>query len=220
MSMTYVFPDLHGRLDLFRKAVVAAACTSEDTFVFLGDYIDRGLDSAELVSELRDLQEGRPNVICLSGNHEMMMLWGLTEGDAQLDGWIANGGVSTIESYRDGMGELDEEAMKHDVEWFASLPTFHEDKHRVYVHAGVNPLIPLDKQEMRTLHWHRYPDTDTSSYDGKHIVHGHTPDKNGPVTYGNRTALDVGAVSTGRYVVAVFHDSKPGGPVRVIEVLA
>jgi len=218
MTITYVFPDLHGRLDHFRKAIRAAACSSEDTFVFLGDYIDRGPESAQLVKELRDLQEGRPNVICLSGNHEYMMIWGLSQGEEQLQGWLANGGINTIESYTNGLGELDEEQMADDALWFDRLPKYHEDKHRVYVHAGVSPIYLLKDQPLEALHWHRYPNTDMSGYAGKHVVHGHTPDRNGPVTKGNRTALDVGAVWTGRYVVAVFDDNKPGGPVRVIEV--
>jgi serine/threonine protein phosphatase 1 len=220
MTATYVFPDLHGRLDHLKAALEAISATSEDTLVFLGDYIDRGLDSADVVKKIRELQEGRPNVICLSGNHEMMMLWGLMDGGDQLNGWIANGGTNTLASYTDAMGALDEATMAHDAEWFASLPMLHEDEHRVYVHAGVNPAVPLDKQEPRTLHWHRYYNTDMYGHGDKHIVHGHDPHKNGPVTFGNRTAMDVGAVWTGRYVVGVFDDSKPGGPVRVIEVTA
>lgn len=218
MPMTYVFPDLHGRLDHFRAAVAAASSPSDDTFIFLGDYIDRGPESAQLVKELRELQEGRPNVICLSGNHEYMMLWGLTQGDEQLRGWMANGGRSTIDSYTDGLGNLDEEAMMQDCQWFSELPFFHEDDHRVYVHAGVIDGASLHEQSLERFHWSRYGEEDGTGWNGKHVVHGHTPDRDGPKTIGNRTACDVGAVWTGRYVVLVFSSYIPGGPVRVIEV--
>jgi len=221
MTMTYVFPDLHGRLDQYRAAMEAIendGMSSLDTIVFLGDYIDRGLDSAQLVKEVRSLQAKRPLTVCLSGNHEMMMLWALSLGDEQMNGWMINGGLNTIESYKDAMGGLDEAAMKADVEWFTTLPMYHEDKHRVYVHAGVSQYLALEDQSAEDLHWMRYADGDARGYKGKHVVHGHTPDKNGPVTTGNRTAMDVGAVWTGRYVVGVFDDDVPGGPARLIWV--
>lgn len=219
MTMTYVFPDLHGRLDHFNAAVAAAASPSDDTFVFLGDYIDRGPESAQLVKALRELQEVRPNVICLSGNHEVMMMGGLSEGGDWLNGWLRNGGNTTVESYTDGMGVLDDGAMAEDCAWFASLPIYHEDEHRVYVHAGVEPSLRLVDQPAQIVHWKRYETLDGTGYNGKHVVHGHTPDKIGPKTIGHRTALDVGAVWTGRYVVGVFDDAVAGGPVRVLEVL-
>lgn len=221
MSRTYVFPDLHGRLDHFVNALIAVSdddVGGDDTMVFLGDYIDRGPESAQLVAALRDLVTYRPKTIALSGNHEYMMIWGMSEGDQQFQGWMVNGGIATIESYTNGLGELDKHAMADDAVWFVSLPLFHEDAHRVYVHAGVIPGTPLEDQSMEALHWHRYSRTHDHGHFGKHIVHGHTPDKNGPVTTGDRTALDVGAYKTGRYVVAVFEDDTAGGPVRVLEV--
>jgi len=223
MTLTYVFPDLHGRLDHLTAALTACnddGMSTSDTIVFLGDYIDRGPQSSQLVKALRALSAERDGVICLSGNHEMMMLWGLHEGDEQTKGWMQNGGVTTLESYSDGQGNIDLDAMADDATWFATLPTFHEDAHRVYVHAGVNPLVDLPGQIMKDLHWHRYDALNGEGYRGKHVVHGHTPDRTGPVTFGNRTAMDVGAVWTGRYVVGVFDDNVPGGPVRVLEVLA
>jgi len=222
MTLTYVFPDLHGRLDHFVAAIRAVCdeCTSlDDTLVFLGDYIDRGPESAQLVKELRKLSDARDKVICLSGNHEMMMFVSMLEHDT-IPGWLANGGVTTLESYTDGLGVLDAEAMASDCAWFQSLPLYHTDEHRVYVHAGVNPYLDLDEQTEITLHWMRYDPAYGEGYRGKHVVHGHTPDAAGPITVGDRTAMDVGAVHTGRYVVGVFDDSKPGGPVRVIEVTA
>lgn len=223
MTMTYVFPDLHGRLDHFvgaMSAVTDDGITPDDTLVFLGDYIDRGPSSAQLVKELRKLSGERSKVICLSGNHEYMMIWGLAEGEEQLTGWLANGGVQTVKSYSDANRELDERAMRDDARWFAGLPVYHGENHRVYVHAGLSPILPLDEQPLEALHWHRYPKNDVYGYCGKHVVHGHTPDKNGPVTAGRRTAMDVGAFQTGRYVVGVFDDMVEGGPVRVLEVVA
>ena len=223
MTKTYVFPDLHGRLDHLNAALAevhSVGLTDDDTLVFLGDYIDRGPESAEVVASLRALMGKRPNVVCLSGNHEFMMVWGLQYGDQQLQGWVMNGGGNTVASYTDGLGELDEQTMADDCEWFLGLPTTHEDAHRVYVHAKVDPSSPLDEQDLQTVHWARYETLDGTGYNGKHVVHGHTPNKHGPTTVGSRTCLDVGAVWTGRYVVGVFDDDTPGGPVKVLEVLA
>jgi serine/threonine protein phosphatase 1 len=221
MSRTYVFPDLHGRLDHFVNAMNAAfndGADKDSTMVFLGDYIDRGPESAQLVAALRDLVTYRPKTIALSGNHEYMMIWGLSEGDQQLQGWMVNGGITTVESYTNGLGEMDKQAMERDAIWFVGLPMYHQDEHRVYVHAGLISHLPVEAQPMEALHWHRYSRTHDHGHFGKHIVHGHTPDKKGPVTTGDRTALDVGAYKTGRYVVAVFEDDTAGGPVRVLEV--
>lgn len=223
MTKTYAFPDLHGRFDHLLGAIKAVkddGLTDDDTLVFLGDYIDRGPQSAEIVASLRGLMGDRPNVICLSGNHEYMMVWGLQHGDEQLQGWAVNGGVMTIASYTDGLGDLDQQTMADDCVWFLALPTTHEDAHRVYVHAKVDPSLPLDEQQLKTVHWERYKREDGTGYNGKHVVHGHEADQRGPITVGDRTCLDTGAIWTGRYVVGVFDDDTPGGPVKVLEVLA
>jgi len=223
MTKTYVFPDLHGGLFHLGKAcdaVIADGLTDNDTMVFLGDYIDRGSHSADVIAGLRSAQMLRDKTVMLSGNHEMMMLSALTEGGEQLGGWLINGGNATIESYRDKLGVIDEAAMKDDAQWFATLPVYHEDAHRVYVHAKVDPSLPLDEQQLRTVHWERYKSEDGTGYNGKHVVHGHEADQRGPITVGDRTCLDTGAIWTGRYVVGVFDDDTPGGPVKVLEVLA
>ena len=226
MTLTYVFPDLHGRLDHLTAALTACnddGMSTDDTMVFLGDYIDRGPDSSKVVAALRALSAERDRVICLSGNHEMMMIWAMHLGEKMVAQWVANGGDKALESYTNPDGSIDIDAMQDDGDWFMHLPAVHQDDHRVYVHAGVaGDWQNLDAEDLdtQTLHWHRYGALDCHGYRGKHVVHGHTPDKTGPVTVGNRTAMDVGAVWTGRYVVGVFDDDLPGGPVRVLEVLA
>lgn len=223
MTMTYAFPDLHGRRDHFREATSLVAAHAGDrphTLVFLGDYIDRGPESAQLVADLRELK-GRDDlrVVILSGNHEMMMLWALGDetGQAAIQ-WKQNGGNTTIESYRNAAGDIDEARVVSDARWFVDLPMIYSDRHRVYVHAQVDPNRSLDDQPGDVLHWGRYSKDDGRGHGELHVVHGHTPDKNGPVTTGQRTCLDVGACWTGRYVVGVFDDDLPGGPVEVLEV--
>jgi serine/threonine protein phosphatase 1 len=217
VTMTYVFPDLHGRKDHLDKAIAgvfADGLGPDDTIVFLGDYIDRGPDSVGVVKAVRDLVNDRPNTVALSGNHEYMMIWALMGGDEHLQGWLASGGNTTISSYE----SVPYEQIIEDAKWFVALPKTHEDTHRVYVHAGVTAKLPLSEQDDAVLLWKRYAASDGTGWMDKHLVHGHDIDETGPRTTGNRTACDTGAFHTNRYCVSVFDDATAGGPVRVIEV--
>ena len=103
--------------------------------------------------------------------------------------------------------------------WMDELPLMHVDSHRVYVHAGVNPDLPLDAQDPQELLWKRYRDIDDQrGHDVRHVVHGHHPFKDGPITIEGRTNLDTLAWHTGRLVVGVFDDDVPGGPVSLLQV--
>ena len=94
----------------------------------------------------------------------------------------------------------------------------HVDNYRVYVHAGVDPEIPLDRQSEATLLWKRYPKGFSSGFGKLHVVHGHDNYPDGPLLYEGRTNLDTLAWRTGRLVIGVFDDDRPGGPVDFIVV--
>jgi len=212
MSRTYVVPDLHGRYDLMEKALerIEVGSPSGGTVVFLGDYIDRGRQSRQVIERLLAGPPERWTWVTLKGNHEDMMVSCCDGPD--IGWWLNNGGAETLESYG---GKL---PVDH-IAWAAKLPMLHTDKHRVYVHAGVEPNRPLDAQGEAVLLWMRYPPNAIDiAYPGLHIVHGHTPQKRGPELYHGRTNLDTGAVFYGRLVVGVFDDDKPGGPVSLIEI--
>ncbi len=104
------------------------------------------------------------------------------------------------------------------IAWLDALPLMHVDTHRIYVHAGVDPEFPLDQQSEATLLWKRYPKGFTDGFDGRHVVHGHDNDPDGPLLYEGRTNLDTAAWRTGRLMVGIFDDERPGGPVDLIEV--
>lgn len=212
MSLTYVVSDLHGRLDVLELALSAIEENAPGTVVFTGDFIDRGPDSKGVVDRVKAgpvVGGWRWSVV--RGNHEDMALHCADGTD--LGWWVANGGGETLASY-DGPVSPDH------LEWFDSLPRLTWDKHRVYVHAGLNRRVPLDEQIENDTQWKRYPKGATAGYRDKHIVHGHTPVKDGPELFEGRTNLDTGAFFTGRLVVGVFDDDKPGGPVDLIEVRA
>lgn len=199
MSKTCVFTDVHGRLEELLRLLDRVPKGAK--LIFLGDYIDRGTQSAEVVALVRSL-----DAICLRGNHEDMMCNPDTMGGT----WMANGGSATVESYKDPLtGEINAGLMEEHAAWFESLPRVHSDKHRVYVHAGVDESHDLRHMPEAITQWFRYPAGADFGYRGKHVVHGHTP---GIVQLANRTCLDGGRTLT----CGVFDDDLPGGPVELI----
>jgi serine/threonine protein phosphatase 1 len=177
MGKVYVITDVHGRLDPLKRLL--AQVPDDGQLVFLGDYVDRGSESREVVALVRSI----PGAICLRGNHEDM----LCEFNRL---WLYNGGASTILSYRHPLtGDLDAKALDSDARWFRDLPRWHEDDHRVYVHAGVHPAYDLAAQPEAYTQWYRYPEGYDDGYRGKMVVHGHTP---GVFEGRNRVCLDAG----------------------------
>jgi serine/threonine protein phosphatase 1 len=150
------------------------------------------------------------NLVCLIGNHEDMM-WSAMKGEYDPNWWLSKGGDTTLDSYNHNVPQ------SH-LNWISSLPKLHVDRHRVYVHAGVDPTRRLHEQSHEYLPWFRYmPGTDIGHGD-RHVVHGHTPSSSNPETLKNRTNLDTGAYATGRLVIAVFDDDASGGAIDYIEI--
>ncbi len=104
------------------------------------------------------------------------------------------------------------------VAWLDARPLLHADAHRIYVHAGLDPDVPLEQQSERTLLWKRYGKGESGGFDGRHIVHGHDNAPDGPLLYEGRSNLDTCAWRTGRLVIGIFDDDTPGGPVDFITV--
>lgn len=104
------------------------------------------------------------------------------------------------------------------LEWLEALPLMHIDLHRVYVHASVDPRLPLNQQPEQACLWYLYDDEDEGGHGDFHVVHGHEHFVSGPVLKKHRTNIDTFAWSTGRLVVAVFDDDVAGGPVELIEI--
>ena len=180
MRKTYVITDVHGRLTELKSLLSQIPANAR--MVFLGDYVDRGSQSREVVELVRSLHDR--GSACLRGNHEDMLC------AADPHQWLANGGASTVLSYKHPLtGALDPVALQHDMDWFRSLPRIHEDEKRVYVHAGVNPAFDLADQPEAMTQWFRYPAGADIGYRGKMVVHGHTP---GVFKGQHRVCLDAG----------------------------
>lgn len=215
-GLTFAVADLHGRFDLLGDALDAIesypSAAVGRTVVFLGDYVDRGPASAQVLERLRVGPPEGWRWVCLKGNHEAMMSLALRNPD-RLDWWIGNGGDATISSYRDRR-----EQIAADLAFVDALATTHVDDHRVFVHGGLEDGVPLDRQPEKTLLWKRYARDDETGYGTRHVVHGHDPNEDGPLRLAGRTDLDTLAWYTGRLAVGVFDDARPGGPIDLIEL--
>ena len=133
----YLIGDIHG--DLFRlkelMALVFQHITKDDTLVFLGDYIDRGERSFEVIELIISLTKIF-NTVCLKGNHEQMFLDYL-EGVKDEKIYFYNGGRATVNSYKKNMGEM--KLPEHHRNFFSQLKTFYEGDDFIAVHAGLDP---------------------------------------------------------------------------------
>lgn len=205
MSLTYAIGDIHGSLRKLR--VLMARCREHAAgrpaaFVFLGDYIDRGPESAGVVRYLIALKSRlRDQIVALKGNHEDFAL-GVIDSGAQAEHWLSQGGVATLRSYGvDAAGALP----RDHVDWWRSLPLSYDDGRRFFVHAGVRPGRALDAQDEYDMLWIREPFLSDRRDHGRLIVHGHTPIERGvPDLRSNRLNLDTGAVFGGPLTAAVF----------------
>lgn len=205
MAKSYAVGDIHGCLDQLQRIVELCekdAASQKSTFIFLGDYIDRGPDSRGVIDFLINLQKWSPDhIICLRGNHEDLLLSALDSEDAEFN-WLANGGDATLHSY--GVSQAKDLPPSH-IDWLHSLLLFHDDGQRFFVHAGAHPDRPLNQQRTRDLLWTRKPFLSSNKNFGRLIVHGHTPLKSGvPDLRANRLNLDTGTVYGRRLSAAVF----------------
>jgi Calcineurin-like phosphoesterase len=216
MSFTYVIPDIHGRDDLLGRAlgeIDAHAGGTAGVIIAVGDYVNKGPQTRQVIERLKPGIGGGWRLIALKGNHDAMMVEGLRD-PAKRAFWLERGGDAALASYG---GDPANVPPSH-IAWLDQLQLVHIDAHRLYVHAGVDPALALDRQSEETMLWKRYPKDDTGGFGERHIVHGHDNDPDGPLLFEGRTNLDTAAWKTGRLTVGVFDDNQPGGPLDFIVI--
>ncbi|MBF0529914.1 MAG: serine/threonine protein phosphatase [Deltaproteobacteria bacterium] len=206
MSRILAIGDIHGTLDKLRMLLAGIKWDpDEDTLIFIGDYVDRGPDSAGVIDHLIGLRQWSDKVVCLRGNHEQMFLDFLEGRNEQTFNY--NGGQATIESY----GGIEAGIPEEHVEFLNSLPLYYETNEYIFVHAGLKDAVPLDRQDYRDMMWIR-EEFIYSDYDfGKMVVFGHTPMRK-PLVLANKIGIDTGAVYGGHLTCLeipgrVFHSA-------------
>jgi serine/threonine protein phosphatase 1 len=226
----YAIGDVHGRADLLRQVFDRIdADTSRDwspagrdaaprriVEVLIGDYVDRGPDSRGVVDAILERQASR-QLVCLSGNHEELMLDFLRE-PTRLPAWRNVGARETLLSYGvplparlDGAAMQEvaarfREALPAEHQQFLSmLALSHEEGGYYFAHAGVRPGVPLAEQAAHDLLWIRGEFLNHAGPFGRIVIHGHTPAEE-PEIRSNRINIDTGAVFTGRLTCLVLKD--------------
>lgn len=215
--LVYAIGDIHGRVDaleaLLRTIVEdsrASAPAERPVLVFLGDYVDRGPASAEVV-ELIIAFAKQPafEVHALKGNHEEALLQFFDDPEFGAT-WADFGGMATLVSYgvTPPIGRTDSDAWTaaaaalakampaEHVTFYNELELMTEVGGYAFVHAGVRPGVPLAQQSAHDLMWIRQEFLSSSKSFEKVIVHGHTPTAEPQVT-GSRIGIDTGVYATG-----------------------
>ena len=209
----YAVGDIHGRRDLFDALIAAieaddaARSPAETTIVLLGDLVDRGPDSAGVIAAARSLS-ARRQVRILCGNHEEMFLGSLDDTET-LRHFLRFGGRETMLSYPVDAGQwnnatlVDAQAMIRaavpaaDLDFIRSFEDWVVIGNYCFVHAGIAPGVPLDRQKRQDLRWIREPFLSEPGDHGFVVVHGHTI-YDAPVIRRNRIGIDTGAYASGR----------------------
>ena len=193
MQKIFVVGDIHGCFDKLRALMDKIPINIiRDQLIFIGDYIDRGLNSIEVVDYLIALKKRIPGTIFLKGNHEDML-------ENYLDGsdrftYLLNGGQQTLDAYLDRTDDPEKYPVPVEhLEFFSALDLYYQTDDFIFVHAGLREKVPLESQEKTDLLWIRdefiYSDFDY----GKLVIFGHTPFKE-PLVQSNKLGIDTGAV--------------------------
>lgn len=211
----YAIGDIHGRSDLLDQLIArienddmsrGSACTS---WVFLGDFIDRGVDSAGVIDRLIAFAASHPRAFFLMGNHEEVLLRA-ANGDTRAASLFNRiGGRETMLSYGVDPHTYDEATLgmlctliatsvpAAHIDFMGDLRPFHESGDYLFVHAGIRPKVALQEQKGSDLRWIREDFLNYNDDYGRMVIHGHSITSAVDVQR-NRIGIDTGAYVSGR----------------------
>jgi serine/threonine protein phosphatase 1 len=192
---TLVIGDIHGCLSSLDALLQSIAPASEDRIILLGDCVDRGPDSAGVLTRILKLSQ-KHHLTTVMGNHEQMMLAARDSHDKFSD-WLQNGGDATLRSYAGVRASLRDIPAGHWRFLEQELVDYMENDTHIFVHANVCPDLPMSEQPDYMLRWERC-DNIVPHESGKVIVCGHTPQLSGrPLNRGYAICIDTNACRGG-----------------------
>lgn len=214
-TRVYAIGDIHGRADLLTelyemiRADAARYTDLRKVLVYIGDYVDRGMQSKEVVDVVIDQPLPGFEIVHLKGNHEDLML-DFLEDTRNADIWLENGGKATLYSYGvhpDGNVAPDERlesarkllienVPKRHMDFLNNLLPWHIEGDYLFVHAGIRPRVSLCDQDDREMLWIRDEFLSSNVDHGKMVVHGHSISWK-PDIKKNRIGIDTGAFASG-----------------------
>ncbi len=221
----YAIGDIHGELELLTQAVAKVERDGGPNarIIFLGDYIDRGPQSRGVIEFLMEGVDAAKNWVCLRGNHDRMFSM-FMEDYPRTDirflvgyHWLHQriGGKETLASYGCEVGDSDIVLNVHNnaravvpkshIAFLDSLSYSHQVGNLFFVHAGIRPGVPIEKQDKDDLLWIRGEFLEDTRQHPLLIVHGHTPVPDAR-HFGNRINLDTGCGYGKQLTTAVFED--------------
>lgn len=203
-SSVLAIGDLHGRYDLLHKVLKNVAPEAGSArLVFLGDYIDRGPDSARVIERLIKLKQARPDSIMLAGNHEKALLKLLDShyGGYWAENFLLNGGQATLDSYGLTLKKVYNMPGSHK-KFLKSLPVYWQNEDYLFVHAGLKPGVPLDRQSSQDMLTIREKFFNSGYCFKPKVVFGHTVFQK-PLIKEHCLGIDTGAVY-GQYLTCVL----------------
>ena len=224
----FAIGDIHGclsELTLLHKKILAHEKfdVKNDLLIYLGDYIDRGLQSKQVIDQIIKLRNNKIKIINLMGNHEDIMIDFLFNKKNNIENWLDFGADQTFKSYnieivdfiKDGFEDhiidrlrnrLLEQMNKNHIDFFNNLELTYSTEKYLFVHAGIDPKKNLQEQVKKDYLWSRsdaFFDKDFKSE--KTIVHGHTPEPN-IIDNSNRINIDTGCYFSGKLSCVCLSD--------------
>ena len=216
----YCIGDIHGRLDLLEElhGMIrgdAAAYAGSKAVIYLGDFIDRGAQSKQVLDLLIEQPLAGFETICLLGNHEQSML-DFLEHPQSAAAWLNFGGQVTLMSYGVGLGriqmmqhvellrdELEAKLPQSHLEFLRSCRLLHIEGSYCFVHAGIRPAVALEEQLPEDLMWIRDEFIRSRADHGYIVVHGHSITEE-VEWLPNRIGIDTGAYYSGLLTALVL----------------
>lgn len=209
----YVIGDIHGCIGLLDSLL--NRIQGDHPVVCVGDYVDRGTHSAQVLRRVRKLESDEPNrFTCLLGNHERMLL-GFLEDPVGNAAWLRHGGLQTLDSF--GVARVSEKSPDQNltatrdslaramgdklINWLGDRPLLFESGNVAVVHAAADPRVTMKNQSPRSLLWGHPAFRKRPRRDGVWVVHGHTI-VDQPIMRNGVISIDTGAYATGQLSAA------------------